>query len=422
MLRRLFPRLVLLLAGVLVVHTLVALALLLGATREQAMQHTLRSLETKIVAADVLLAQPDRVAGEQKLQALGLQHLDAAPASDEGAISSYQRDLAHELARRMPTRRMHLSATPEPMLWVAAERANDGWIGFPVLYLRGALRWSSAFVFASAVLLVFGAAAWYARMLVQPLRQLAAAAPGLAAGEAAPPLPRHAASEITELSGALDRAAADTRAAAQERQFMLAGLSHDMRTPLARLVLGLELVGGDEVTRAGMQADLRELEAILDQFIAYVRDGRDEPGATVDVGHLLDEVLAAQQRGGATWRRSGETSLLLYAKPLALLRALENLLENAQRHGAAPFEVELRKLDAGACIAVRDHGPGVAPETLHELGKPFYRADAARSGPGSGLGLATVMRVAAWHGGALTLRNRDGGGFEAELRLVTARV
>ena len=85
MLRRLFPRLVLLLAGVLVVHTLVALALLLGATREQAMQHTLRSLETKIVAADVLLAQPDRVAGEQKLQALGLQHLDAAPASDEGA-------------------------------------------------------------------------------------------------------------------------------------------------------------------------------------------------------------------------------------------------------------------------------------------------------------------------------------------------
>jgi len=316
MLRGLFPRLVLLLAGVLAVHTLIGVTLLLGATREMAATHTLRSLETKIAAADVLLAQPDRVIAEQRLQSLGVQHRAQAPPADDG-IGSFQRDMAAELAHRLPTRSLHLSSVPEPMLWIAAERANDGWIGIPVLYLRSALRWSSTLAFLAAVLLVFGAAAWYARTLVKPLRTLAAAAPGLVAGESAPPLPRHAAREIAELAAALDRAAADTRAAAQERQLMLAGLSHDMRTPLARLVLALEMIGGDTAMREGMAADLAELDAILGQFIAFVRDGRDEPGQTIDAGALLDEALAAQQRVGVPWQRLGDASATLYAKPLA---------------------------------------------------------------------------------------------------------
>jgi len=420
MLRRLFPRLVLLLAGVLAVHTLVGVTLLLGATHELAVGHTVRSLETKISAADVLLAQPDRAMAEQRLRQFGVERRDQAPPADAD-IGALQSEVAAELARRQPTRTLHLSATPQPMLWIAAERAPDGWIGIPVLSLRGAVRASSALAFLASVLLVFGAAAWYARTLVNPLRALAAAAPGLVAGEPAPALPRHAVSEIVELGAALDRAAADTRAAAQERQLMLAGLSHDMRTPLARLVLALEMLEGDAAMRAGMAADLAELDAILSQFIAFVRDGRDEPGQNIDAGALLDEALAAQRRGGAHWQRLGNASAMLYAKPLALRRALDNLLENAQRHGVAPFEAELRVLPSGMHIAVRDRGAGVPPDTLHELGRPFYRADAARSGPGSGLGLASVARIAAWHGGSLELSNRDGGGFVAELRLVAAR-
>lgn len=419
-LRRLFPRLALLLAVVLAVYTLIGLLVLLATTRDLAAAHTLRSLETKIASADMLLAQADRAGAEQRLHALGVQHRDRAPPADD-AIGGFQRDVAAELARHLPARALHLSGTPQPMLWIAAEQASDGWIGIPVLYLRSALRWSSALAFGAAVLLVFAAAAWYASTLVRPLRTLAAAAPGLAAGEPAPALPRHAATEITELAAALDRAAADTRAAAQERQLLLAGLSHDMRTPLARLVLALEMLDGDSTLREGMVADLAELDAILGQFIAFVRDGRDEPGRNIDLGALLDEALAAQQRGGAGWERRGEASALLYAKPLALRRALDNLLENAQRHGAAPLEAELRTLPAGILVAVRDRGGGVAPETLRELGRPFYRADAARSSPGSGLGLATVARIAAWHGGSLQLHNRDGGGFSAELRLVAAR-
>jgi two-component system osmolarity sensor histidine kinase EnvZ len=152
-----------------------------------------------------------------------------------------------------------------------------------------------------------------------------------------------------------------------------------------------------------------------------VRDGRDEAAQEVELGALLDEALAAQQRGGHAWQRRGEARYRVYGKPLALRRAHDNLLGNAVRQGAPPFEVELRSTGPGAMICVRDRGAGVDPGTLAELGRPFYRADVARTSPGSGLGLATVARVAAWHGGGLDLANRADGGFEACLRLVAAR-
>jgi two-component system osmolarity sensor histidine kinase EnvZ len=378
-------------------------------------------LESQIVAADVLLAQSDRAAAEARLRTLDLQHRAQAPAA-AATLLPFQRDLAAELAQRLPARELRMIEMPLPMLWVAAANGGDGWVGIPLLPLRGPLRWTTAVALLAGLLLVFGAAAWYARSLVRPLHTLAAAAPSLAAGEPAPVMPRHAVIEIAELAAALDRAAADTRAAAQERQLMLAGLSHDMRTPLARLVLALELLGGgDAAIRAGMAVDIAELDAIIGQFIAFVRDGRDEPGQTIDLGALLDDALAAQRRGGHEWQRGGESSLSVYAKPLALRRALDNLLENAARHGAPAFEVKLYTLPNGASLCVRDHGAGVAAAALPDLGRPFYRADTARVGPGTGLGLATVARIAAWHGGTLELRNCADGGFEAEMRLVAAR-
>ncbi len=233
-------------------------------------------------------------------------------------------------------------------------------------------------------------------------------------------MPAHAAAEIVELANALDRAASATRAIAQERQLMLAGLSHDLRTPLARLVLGLELVGGDVGVREGMATDIAELDTILDQFIAYVRDGRDETGQMIDLGIVLDEALAAQARAGRQWQRSGAATFRLHAKPIAVRRAIDNLLENAGRHGAAPFGVELYTTAPGATLSVCDGGRGVPAEVLPDLGRPFYRGDSARGGTGTGLGLATVARVAAWHGGTLSLQNRPQGGFEARLHLVGA--
>jgi len=421
MFKRLFPRLVLLLGGVLFLASLAGLLLLQAATREISVQYTARSFATKVIAADVLLQQADRGAAEARLHALGIEHRTDQPALP-APLLPFHRDMQRELAALLPERSLAVVELPQPMLWIAAEHAADGWIGLPLLSLRGPLRTSTVLTLLCGLLLVFGAAAWYARSLVQPLRLLAEATPGLFAGEPAPSLPGNTAREIADLAAALDRAAADMRAAAQERQLLLAGLSHDMRTPLARLTLALELLdGGDPAIRVGMAADVAELDAILDQFVAFVRDGRDEPGQDVDLGTVIDDALAAQTRAGRTWQRVGAASVSLYAKPIALRRALDNLLENAARHGAAPFEIELTAQPHGAAIRVRDRGTGVAAAALAELGRPFYRGDPARTTPGSGLGLATAARIAAWHGGALQLRNRGDGGFEAELRLHAAR-
>lgn len=419
--RHLFTRLVLLLLAVLALSTMIGLVLLRIAMHDVTVLHTARALEAQLVAADVLFAQSDRADAQMRLHRLGLEHRPDPPESSPRVLP-FLHDVETELARRLPSRNLSLIASPQPMLWVAAERTGDGWIGIPLLPLRGLLTWSLLLSLLVALLLVFGAAAWYAGTLVRPLRLLAAAAPGLAAGEPAPALPRHAATEIGELAAALDRAAADTRDAARERQLLLAGISHDMRTPLARLALALELLNGDDATiREGMAADVAELDTIIGQFIAYVRDGRDEPEQTADIGGLLDDALAAQERAGRSWQRVGEHSLMLYARPLALRRALDNLLENAARHGAAPFEVVLRKTAHGASILVTDRGPGVSADVLKDLARPFYQADAARGGIGSGLGLATAARIAAWHGGSLDLRNRRDGGFEAELRIAQGR-
>jgi two-component system, OmpR family, osmolarity sensor histidine kinase EnvZ len=412
--RHLFPRLLVILVAVLAVNTIVTLLLLRVSTFETTALHTARSLETEIVAADALLAATDRSAADAKLAALGIRRSAHAPTLRR-APSGIWRSIEIALGERMRERALYVAPDPQAMLWVAAVREDDGWIGIPLLGLRASLRWTTALGFLAALAVITLGAAWATRALVGPLRLLADAAPRIAAGEPAPPLPPHAAEEIGELATALDRAAAEARAVAREREIMLAGLSHDMRTPLARLGLALELIGGDDDLKRGMAADIGELDAMTGQFVAFVRDGRDEIARDIDLGALLDERLAAQHRAGRVWTRSGARAAHVRAKPLALCRALDNLLENAARHGRAPFEAELEAGAKRARIVVRDRGPGVAASTLADLGRPFFRADAARGGGGSGLGLAIAARFAASQGGKVSFRNRDGGGFEAEL-------
>jgi two-component system osmolarity sensor histidine kinase EnvZ len=420
MMRRLFPRLVLLLVAVLVVTTGVGLLGLRLLTHDAAIDYAGQGLAARVFAADTLLGRDDRDSAGERLRALGIDYVDRAP--DAGPVLvPFHRDIERDLAARLPGRDLRVTESPEPVLWIATVDGR-GAIGIPLLALRAPLRWTTVLWLLAGALIVLAAAAWAARGLVLPLRTLADAAPGLLAGAAPPPWPPGAATELAELSAAFERAAADTRSAAQERGLMLAGLSHDMRTPLARLVVALELLDGvDPSIRAGMQADIAELDAILDQFVAFVRDGRDEAAVEVDLGSLLDDALAAQRRGGHAFARTGEAHVAVRGKPMALRRAVDNLLGNAVRHGHAPREVALQRDGAAAVICVRDRGPGVPAAQLAELGRPFYRADAARSTPGSGLGLATVARVAAWHDGGLVLANRDGGGFEARLRVVAAR-
>lgn len=419
--QRLQARLVLLLAAV-VIAALAAAAVAFGlATRESSATRGARALHAQVLAADALLASGDPQA-RQRLRTLEMEWRAQLPPGERPTLRFLQRTEAR-LGARLPGRSLRLSGTPA-RLWVQALPPAQGWIGIPVLGGPEPLRRGLVVSLVVIGLLILAAAALFARSLAGPLRRLADAAPGIVAGEPPPPAPRFASAEIRELQTALADAAERTRAAARDRELMLAGLSHDMRTPLARIRYALALeeqVAAD--ARAGIERDIDELDGIVGQFIDYVRDGRDEPEQDIDLCALLQDAAADAGRQGRAWALSLPAApARLRGRPLALRRAVVNLLDNAARHGAAPFSVELVSIEVdpvgpGWRVQVGDRGPGVPDDALADLGRPFHRVDRARGSPGSGLGLASVARIAGIHGGGLRLSNRPGGGLLAELFL-----
>jgi two-component system osmolarity sensor histidine kinase EnvZ len=418
--QRLQARLVLLLAAV-VVAALAAAAVAFGlSTRESSATRVARALHAQVLAADALLVAGDVEAAQPGLRALEMEWRAELPPGARPTLPFLQRTEAR-LGARLPGRPLRLSGAPA-RLWVQALPPAGGWIGIPVLGGPEPLRRGLVVSLVAIGLLILAASGLFARSLAGPLRRLADAAPGIVAGEPPPPPPRFASAEIRELQSALADAAERTRAAARDRELMLAGLSHDMRTPLARMRYALALeehVAAD--ARAGIERDIDELDGIVGQFIDYVRDGRDEPEDDIDLSALLQDAAADAARQGRDWALSlPATPARLRGRPLALRRAVVNLLDNAARHGAAPFQLELDAMDAGWRVRVGDRGPGVPEAALVDLGRPFHRVDQARGSPGSGLGLASVARIAGVHGGALRLSNRPGGGLLAELFLGVA--
>jgi two-component system osmolarity sensor histidine kinase EnvZ len=415
--RRLHARLVLLLA-VVVIAALVAAAIAFGlSTRERSAVRVARALHAQVLAADALLARSDRAAAQTQMDALGIILRAELPPGERPSMRFLLRTEAR-VGARLPGRPMRLSGTPA-RLWVQARAPVRGWIGIPVMGGPEPLRQGLLMSLVAIGALVIVASALFARSLTRPLRRLADAAPGIVAGDPPPPPPRFASAEILELQGALADAAERTRLAARDRELMLAGISHDMRTPLARLRYALALLPGiDDASRDGMERDIDELDGIVGQFIDYVRDGRDEAEQTVDLVAMLRALAEDEARHGRTWTLALPDTARIAGRPLALRWALANLFDNAARHGAAPFEAALARED-GDCwrLRVGDRGPGVPAPALTDLGRPFHRVDRARGTPGSGLGLASVARIAGVHGGDLSLRNRDGGGLEAVLRL-----
>ncbi len=415
--RRLHARLLLLLMAV-VIAALAAAAVAFGlSTRDSSTERVARALHAQVIAADALLSRQDRDAASAGLAALGIVRRAELPPGERSSLRFLIRTEAR-LRARLPGRDLRLSGTPA-RLWVRAAPPGEGWIGIPVMGEGQPLRRGLLLSLIAIGALVLAAAALFARSLTRPLRLLADAAPGIVAGEPPPALPHSASEDILDLQRALVDAAERTRAAARDRELMLAGISHDMRTPLARLryALALEDHGVDAAARDGMERDIDELDGIVGQFIDYVRDGRDEPLETVDLAALLCALVADEARQGRAWQLSSPGEARLGGRPLALRRALANLFDNAARHGAAPFQIELAADGGDWRLTVADRGPGVPEAALSGLGRPFHRVDSARGASGSGLGLASIARVAALHGGGLILRNRDGGGLEAVLRL-----
>jgi two-component system osmolarity sensor histidine kinase EnvZ len=305
------------------------------------------------------------------------------------------------------------------LLWIKLVAGDSAyWAGFP-LPRPGEDTPSLALEWSLVILVVMLVGAYlFARYLARPLRQLNDAVARVGEGKSPPPLPESGPSEIVNLNRGFNRMLANLRQIEQDRALLLAGVSHDLRTPLSRLRLGVEVDTRSEQARQGMVDDIEEMDRIISQFLDFARDGRDTALEPHDPNDLVATVVERYRRAG---HDIGFVRGELPRWPLrttAFLRLVSNLVDNALRHGGPPVEIATRMGGAAFVLEVADRGPGIPPAQVEHLKRPFTRGEAARSGvAGAGLGLAIVERIARLHGGTLELLLRQGGGTLARLTL-----
>jgi two-component system osmolarity sensor histidine kinase EnvZ len=230
-------------------------------------------------------------------------------------------------------------------------------------------------------------------------------------------------SEIREVNIGFNRMAERLAKIEQERALMLAGISHDLRTPLARLRLETELSVADLETRDLMASDIAQLDAIIDKFLDYARPEPTDMGAVVLSGAISRSIGPWRHQAQMQIEVEVAEDLQIKAEPVELVRVLSNLLENAKRYGSSPSDgitrvtIRAEQHDGWVLLQVRDQGPGVSEDTLKNLTQPFFRGDAARtSATGSGLGLTIVERSVQRMGGTFSLANNPGGGLLAQMK------
>jgi two-component system, OmpR family, osmolarity sensor histidine kinase EnvZ len=276
-----------------------------------------------------------------------------------------------------------------------------------------------------AVLATLAGVVVIAQLINQPLRKLSFAASRFRGGEFDSRLDETTiTSEIREVNMGFNRMARELAKVEEDRAVMLAGISHDLRTPLARLRLEAEMSVIDDEARSNMANDIDQLDAIIDKFMDYARPGETHV-RPVMLSKLIDKE-SASFRDPSEIRITSRVAIDLevLADEVELGRVFSNLFENARRYGRtidtgiAMVTVSYIRTGGWVICTVRDHGPGVAPEKLGQLTTPFFRGDAARTAAtGAGLGLAIVDKAMQRMGGQVEVANAPEGGLVVHLRL-----
>ena len=398
----------------------------LGSTREEELAERLAAAKRSVAA--VPPAERDRLAHALSSASLDL-HWTLAPTVGGGGESSPRieavRARLHELVPDLGTEGLRLGyaageigGTPHALLG-ALPLPDGSWLNFSAALFRPAAPEHATLASTTAMavgVLLLGLVV--VRWIAQPLRALSNAAdrigqPGGAARmpEEGPYEVRHAAQAFNQMQSRIERLIAD-------RTQALAAVSHDLRTPIARLRLRAGFVEDEETARA-IDADLDEMEAMIDATLAYLRgEAEAEEQRPADLVTMLGTLCdAATDAGGEVTLRAPPQARLL-CRPITLKRAFANLLDNAVKYGGgARVVVE----DDGALLIVRieDDGPGIPEDKFEAVFEPFRRLEASRNRGtgGSGLGLTIARRAVEQHGGTLTLANRPGGGLVATVRL-----
>lgn len=327
----------------------------------------------------------------------------------------------------LPGRMVIVVTSPDEALWLEVRAGGERfWLVTEAKGIVAGNFYTWLLISVAGIALGLAGAVLINRRINRPLVELEQAARDVGAGLAVPQLPERGPEELAAVAVAFNRMVRDLETLDKDRALMLAGISHDLRTPLTRARLAVELLGenvdGDLTSRIIDSID--KVDRTLGQFLAFARDEAAEPLAYTQLNRLVAEVAASHhqeshERAGAELELDTGDLPEIAVRPLALERAVENLVENAFQHGKPPFRLSTRYDGDSVTIVMRDHGNGIAPQDVDRLLRPFQqlRPDRGRS---AGLGLAIVARIARLHGGDLQFRHTRDGGFEARLRIAAS--
>lgn len=308
-----------------------------------------------------------------------------------------------------------------PGLWISFSIGQDDyWVVIPRFLADRPFPWQwFGWAALVALLSLFGAYLIAAR-INRPLSFLVKAADRISHGEQPPLLPEEGENEMREVLRTFNEMAEALARLDSERTLLLAGVSHDLRTPLARLRLAVEMLPGEvgESMRGGMIQDIADMDNIINQFLDFVRGVEGESAQMVDINELLKSLADRHARAGRKVELNLSSNYKVPLRPLAMHRLIGNLIDNAFAYGKGRVTVNTRITAGYIVISVLDNGPGIPAAHMTRLLRPFERMDLARGNEGgSGLGLAIADRIAKLHKGKLELFNRSQGGLEARLSL-----
>ena len=293
---------------------------------------------------------------------------------------------------------------------------DEYWVMMPRERIERQFPWQWLGWTALALLLSLVGAWLIVSRINRPLKALATAAADIGSGKTPAPLPESGPVEIETLARSFNQMSRDLARLDADRALILAGVSHDLRTPLSRLRLSTEMSASDD--KREMIADIAEMDSIIGQFLDFARTQSEEPPVPTDLAGLAREAVARALRLGHEVKADIGPVPEQPLRRLGIKRLIANLLDNALAHGGNDVCVAVRSEGGRLILEVLDRGRGIPPEETERLKQPFTRLDQARSGKGgSGLGLAIVDRIAQHHGGSFELLPRDGGGLVARVSL-----
>jgi two-component system osmolarity sensor histidine kinase EnvZ len=315
---------------------------------------------------------------------------------------------------------VRISQGDEYLFWIRAPQAPTLWVKIPLLGLDES-NFSPLIFFLVVIGVLSVAGGWlFVRQLNRPLKALQYAAEDVGRGQFPEPLPEQGTTEIMAVTQAFNHMSKGIKRLEEDRNLLMAGISHDLRTPLTRIRLATEMMSQDEdYLKEGIVNDIEDMNSIIDQFIDYVRHDKQDKAEFADLNELIDEVVTAEHSDNRPINFIAGHCPKVCIRHIAMKRVLANLVENAKRYSDGEIDIisGYEQAQHRVFFKVIDQGPGIAEEDIERLFEPFTQGDAARGTEGSGLGLAIIKRIVSSHGGEVSLTNGKVSGLIATVKL-----